>query len=118
MEKTERHSDLHPRTGRETEEGTAAGSTTRVTTATDHQAEDTSDAQVQKRRRTNPLPDYVPSTKMWPMGSKTVSEKPAAKRQTGKRIKKANAQKCDTNKQGNKRQAVSEDDSADSHKTK
>ena len=69
METAERHSDLHPRTGRETEVGTAAVSTTSGTTATDHQAEHTSDAQVQKRRRTSPLADYVPSTKMWPMGS-------------------------------------------------
>ena len=83
METAERHSDLHPRTGRETEVGTAAVSTTSGTTATDHQAEHTSDAQVQKRRHTNPLPDYVPSTKMWPMGSKTVSKKPAVKMQTG-----------------------------------
>ena len=107
-----------PELGRETEVGTAAVSTTSGTTATDHQAEHTSDAQVQKRRRTSPLPDYVPSTKMWPMGSKTVSKKPAAKRQTGKRTRKADAQECDTNNQRNKRQAVSQDGSAESHKTK
>ena len=118
METAKRHSDLHPRTERETEVGTAAVSTTSGTTATDHQAEHTSDAQVQKRRRTSPLADYVPSTKMWPMGSKTVSKKPAVKMQTGKRTKKADAQESDTNNQRNKRQAVREDGSAESHKTK
>jgi len=118
METAERHSDLYPRTGRETEAGTAAVSTTSGTTATNHQAEHILDAQVQKRRRTSSLPDYVLSTKMWPMGSKTVSEKPAVKRQTGKRTKKADAQESDTNNQRNKRQAVREDGSAESHKTK
>ncbi len=70
METAERHSDLHPRTGRETEVETAAVSTTSGTTATDHQAEHTSDAQVQKRRRTSPLADYVPSTKSGPWDQK------------------------------------------------
>ncbi|DBB03030.1 TPA: hypothetical protein ACH3X1_013428 [Trebouxia sp. C0004] len=118
IETAERPFDLHPETRRETEAGTAIVSTNQETTATDHLAKHASDAQLQKRRRTNPLPDYIPNTKMWPIGSETVSQKPAVKRQTSKRTKKAEAQKCNVHNRRKKIQAVNEDGSTGSHETK
>ena len=118
METAERPSNLHHETSRETEAGIAAASTNWGTTATDHPAKHTSDAQLPKRRRTNPLPDYIPNTTMWPIGSETVSKKPAVKRQTSKRTKKAEAQKCDIHNRRETRQAVSEDGTTRSHETK
>jgi len=118
METAERPSDLHPKTRRATEAGTAVINTNQETTATDHLAEHASDAQLQKRRRTNPLPDYIPHTRMWPIGPETVSQKPAVKRQTSKRTKKAEAQNCDVHNRRKKRQAVNEDGSNGSHETK
>ena len=100
------------------EAGTAVVSTNQETTATDHLAKHVSDAQIQKRRRTNPLPDYVPTTRMWPIGSETVSQKPAVKRQTSKRTKKAEAQNCDVHNRRTKRQPINEDGSTESHVTK
>ncbi|KAL0018082.1 hypothetical protein WJX77_010035 [Trebouxia sp. C0004] len=118
MEAAERPYDPHPETRRETEAGTAVVNTNQETTATDHLAEHAPDAQLQKRRRTNPLPDHVPNTKMWPIGSKTVSQKPAVKRQTSKRTKQAEAQNCDVHNRRKKRRAVNEDGSTGSHGTK
>jgi len=118
METTGRPSDLHPETRREIEAGIVAVSTNQETTATDHLAKAASDAQLQKRRRTNPLPDYIPNTRMWPIGSETVSQKPAVHRQTNKRTKKAETQNCDVHNKRKKRQAVNEDGSTGSHVTK
>jgi len=118
METAERPSDLHLETRREMEAGTAVVSTNQETTATDHLAKHASDARLQKRRRTNPLPDYIPNTRMWPIGSETVSQKPAVKKQTNKRTKKAETQNCDVHNRRKKRQAVNEDGSTGSHVTK
>ncbi len=78
METTERPYDLHPETRREMEAETAVVST-------NHLAKHASDVPLQKRRRTNPLPDYIPNTRLWPIGSDTMSQKPAVKRQTSKK---------------------------------
>ena len=92
METAERPSDLHPETRREMKAGTVVVITNQETTATDHLAKHASDAKLQKRRRTDPLPDYIPNTRLWPIGSDTVSQKPAVQRQTSKKTKKAGAQ--------------------------
>ena len=118
METAERPPDLHPETRREMEAGTADVSTDQETTATDHLAKNASDAQLQKRRRTNPLPNYIPNTRMWPIGSEKVPQKPAVNRQTSKRTKKAEAQNCDVRNKKKSRQAVNEDGPTGSHMTK
>ncbi|DBA92035.1 TPA: hypothetical protein ACH3X2_003760 [Trebouxia sp. C0005] len=118
METAEKPSDLQPDTRKETEAETAAVNTNWGVTATQHPAKHTPDARLPKKRRTDPLLAYMPKTKMWPRGFETVSEMPAVKRQTNKRTKKAEAQKCDTYDKKKKRQAISEDSTTRNHETK
>lgn len=63
METAERPSNLHPETRREMKAGTVVVITNQEATATDHLAKHASDAKLQKRRRTDPLPDYIPNSR-------------------------------------------------------
>ena len=89
-------SGLHSSISEEAEQKTTDAKTDKERMSKTQQAEHALNVQLQKRLHTDSLPDYVPSTKLWPRGSKTVSQKQAGRRQTGKRIKTTDGQPCET----------------------
>ena len=116
--------DIPSRPGREAEATVVGVDAAEETTAIVNPVERTEDAHMHKRRRTNPVPVYVLSTKVWhhrPTQTevpKLAPRKPPAKRQAHKRTRQAAEQNCDANKQVNKRPAESETVSSESCKTK
>ncbi len=116
--------DMPSRPRREAETTVVGVNAAEETVATGNLVERTKDAHMHKRRRTNPAPDHVPSTKVWHLRptqkevTKLAPRKRPAKRQAHKRTRKAAEQKCDANKQVNKRPTESETVSSESCKTK